>query len=1362
MNKLKENPFFEKYSFIQPYWIYEVNTEADSSSEDESLPDPELIELSSDSDGEHQVITQSLTEVVAAPEHRDSIISENVTITEGQHEEFDKTNQIQFENQNSPSSYSNVSSYNDSEPEDSLKNTHKWCVCQNSDKAFGDTKMCDKCGQWYHLKCLNCNENEITLLIKNQDRFVCNVCKNDREFIEKFKHQISLRAKTFAVHNFVSDASMDEESSNSSNEAKIKAAKPALVKKKKLEEPACPQSKPLASELTEEEKKQKILHLKQKTPKPKTTQLIGLQPSKPKAKPSPLISTGIINSIRQRVTAPVNPPGTTHTVTNNVADKSGPFTANSTCQPVRSRKNLQCIQCKKSLRENNHPTPKELWLKFSRENKDLVDNWFEAIYCDEDCIYAHVEDNIKRKNDTQTVDLLDATTKSRKQQISSDGSKSIDAFRSKVYNFLCNHPKHFIIDHNYIRKFASSLSKIETIKPGHTPNADKSDQLLGKSKQPTTSTSTSKQINVPHTHKPAVKKVYYTTNDSNRLKAIDLLTKRFRTRINNATEQVRVENKLNAVNLNKMAAEIEQEIYNTFPNDVKKYNSKSIAIALSISNEKNSTFYLKILTGKLTPAQLPKMETIEMADDKVSEQRAKDQQFDIEQRIKYSDECNIEKSKPRIKYTHKGELYTNQDNCYPSSFNDKDSTSTGTESEAAVPSSTDMADSANSLVQTPELTGPNKDSTSISVPRSLVSCSVDTTSKHAEHSSQLVVDLNCKICLGQALPKSPVPIDFNLLERQVNAPIPPANILDAKAHDSDFEDFDVDDEAIPVQAISAPPIPVEVARVPPIRIESSPTNVFSSPSEDLTTNNLPNLENARFWEGIVITHEKTNSSMHAIMLSQGPLANKVKEISFPDSLQYHKDISMNFTYTDTDKQAKVNCNFWQYIEKLKQYTEAEIVFFSLHSNGSNKSSILVPNKEPIPFNDDDAYARFSILFNASNVACYRVPLKLNEHVGLFYMIGLQKKTGSGPDTCLLQKYGISVVRSKDQIIGIFIDIKTKQKHNLVQEFGLFFRDGEYQRVKALREAAPVSHKRKLSNSSEDNEIKSASKATEAGPSLAHKQKCIDTNLAKAPVTTDAVSKEPKQPKENVVRDPRLQRQKLTLEDKMANFVNTITTVTDYTQVMNALNTFTIDNSLNEEQANNMKTEVYNKYNKYFNKLKKTTQTSVQAEVDIAPPENNVAPRIQSELTASINPVEESSYYVVNEALKRLNDPSNTTAQVTLKTLLDLIKKKHGTHLQLTVEQLEKLKSDFGKSFTEFINQVVCMHEPKSNNYEYVSDLPPPERWQGESRTAFEELTRLHTVQRDTNQFKSWNYENTNWTLTEKSFRPMFNPYPEED
>ena len=69
MNKLKENPFFEKYSLIQPYWIYEVNREAETSSEDESLPDPALIELSSDSEDEQQVIT----EVVAVPEHQDSI-----------------------------------------------------------------------------------------------------------------------------------------------------------------------------------------------------------------------------------------------------------------------------------------------------------------------------------------------------------------------------------------------------------------------------------------------------------------------------------------------------------------------------------------------------------------------------------------------------------------------------------------------------------------------------------------------------------------------------------------------------------------------------------------------------------------------------------------------------------------------------------------------------------------------------------------------------------------------------------------------------------------------------------------------------------------------------------------------------------------------------------------------------------------------------------------------------------------------------------------------------------------------------------------------------------------------------------------
>lgn len=59
----------------------------------------------------------------------------------------------------------------------------KWCICAEDSRATSDSKMCDECDQWYHLKCLSYSTKAIEQFTsptrRSNKEFICPVCKED-------------------------------------------------------------------------------------------------------------------------------------------------------------------------------------------------------------------------------------------------------------------------------------------------------------------------------------------------------------------------------------------------------------------------------------------------------------------------------------------------------------------------------------------------------------------------------------------------------------------------------------------------------------------------------------------------------------------------------------------------------------------------------------------------------------------------------------------------------------------------------------------------------------------------------------------------------------------------------------------------------------------------------------------------------------------------------------------------------------------------------------------------------------------------------------------------------------------------------
>ena len=83
---------------------------------------------------------------------------------------------------------------------------------------------------------------------------------------------------------------------------------------------------------------------------------------------------------------------------------------------------------------------------------------------------------------------------------------------------------------------------------------------------------------------------------------------------------------------------IENEFYTFFQSNSKGYREKYKIIALNINDEKNDSFFLKILHGKIAPKDLPRMKNEDMASDERIAQLQREREKDLEIREHFSNE----------------------------------------------------------------------------------------------------------------------------------------------------------------------------------------------------------------------------------------------------------------------------------------------------------------------------------------------------------------------------------------------------------------------------------------------------------------------------------------------------------------------------------------------------------------------------------------------------------------------------------------------------------------------------------------------------------------------------------------------------
>ncbi len=199
----------------------------------------------------------------------------------------------------------------------------KWCICEQDNLSTKYSKICEKCNQWYHLNCLGLSEMVVTALIrnKNTEEFICPVCLNDKAFIENYRKKIEFRQQKHSTPHVLltdeQDTQQEDSTNTESNDSDI--------------ENHTPKTSSTASSSVE---------LSSNGHKPQQKIMKRMEDTK-QAKAKPTTSKITIS--------PVN----TVSVTVPKIYKA-PYTAKSSKNPIH-RKNLQCIECHKYLKEKYHP-----------------------------------------------------------------------------------------------------------------------------------------------------------------------------------------------------------------------------------------------------------------------------------------------------------------------------------------------------------------------------------------------------------------------------------------------------------------------------------------------------------------------------------------------------------------------------------------------------------------------------------------------------------------------------------------------------------------------------------------------------------------------------------------------------------------------------------------------------------------------------------------------------------------------------------------------------------------------------------------------------------------------------------------------
>lgn len=195
-----------------------------------------------------------------------------------------------------------------------------------------------------------------------------------------------------------------------------------------------------------------------------------------------------------------------------------------------------------------------------------------------------------------------------------------------------------------------------------------------------------------------------------------------------------------------------------------------------------------------------------------------------------------------------------------------------------------------------------------------------------------------------------------------------------------------------------------------------------------------------FWQGEIEAQDGYIVSVNAEMISSTAcpeFVDQIKKASFSCQLKLSGQYSINNKHTAI--------NFWSYLENIKEYLGAKLVFFNVNSNGAKNSKLYVPNKtEPIMMDDNDMTSLFfGHMIKNEKIFEYRIPSSVKDLVGYIYVVPLKNKNMNGDCPRLKKKFSISMPRNKDQLVGIMIDCNTTRCFNLPADFSHFVQNEQF-------------------------------------------------------------------------------------------------------------------------------------------------------------------------------------------------------------------------------------------------------------------------------------------------------------------------------
>ena len=115
-------------------------------------------------------------------------------------------------------------------------------------------------------------------------------------------------------------------------------------------------------------------------------------------------------------------------------------------------------------------------------------------------------------------------------------------------------------------------------------------------------------------------------------------------------------NKRSDQELEDLCKRIEQEVnnFNYSAQNPMKYKHQMNKIRINVADKANDTFYVKILSGRIRPEDVARMESPAMASDKEQQKKEMENQKELTAIVEYNQELNAQKIKLKFKKSHKG------------------------------------------------------------------------------------------------------------------------------------------------------------------------------------------------------------------------------------------------------------------------------------------------------------------------------------------------------------------------------------------------------------------------------------------------------------------------------------------------------------------------------------------------------------------------------------------------------------------------------------------------------------------------------------------------------------------------------------